>query len=451
MSPLPLFPHSVTPLLPSTVDFWLRLEKVEDVKRNRLGELPDVVLKLVVSQLDTFDVLDRLLPAYPCLVEKLRNGVDWPEDDRVNTVRTWSPSAPSQILEDCRRLALLAADSIRQYEVSFRPTEPGLQSKWRRVVGGQSLRELVVSDLDLLSNEAVAPALEKLTVTLKAKYKDVNVWTMWCPSTQLDQLTQVTVLVEGDGRRHAFQISNGNSFFNAFPKATQLTFFPSPSAEFWSTCPAAALERVTHVSLHFLEESDAFVRRAASLTNLRSLALTWGGVVDVLRDLVQGHVILPGVVSLTLVAEDRILRDESTWSQLATTFPHLTELDVSTEGYEYEDGYDPYEDCECIQGKLLEETIPSIFGNRATVKISDPWISLSSCLVMATMFLKKGDDAVWQLIVDGRNGDDIRFTRPPVTQAMLDLLIKNPSCEVEFKGTVEADDYQYFTLRVKSL
>ncbi len=283
-------------------------------------------------------------------------------------------------------------------------------------------------------------------VKLKASFKDMNVWTLWCPSTQLDLLTTVVVRVEGDSEA-AFRITNGDSFFDAFPKATHLSFIPSPSAEFWSACPAVALERITYLSLEFVEQSDAFVNRVSAFVNLQSLEVSGCEVPAFLRDLVRTHAVLPRVKTLTLCAVDEVFEDKNTWSELTNIFPRLNALDV--DGKELVVGDDDSDDGEkiCVRGEVLEEIIPNMFGTRGSVKIVVPSASLLSCVVMATEFLKKGDGATWELVIEGSNDDE--NVRPMVTQAVLDLLINNPACVVEFEGTVEPQTA--FKLSVKSV
>jgi hypothetical protein len=306
----------------------------------------------------------------------------------------------------------------------------------------------VVSDLDLLSDESVSPALERVLIKLTAKYKDVNVWPMWCPSTELELLTQVTVSMDGDYGQHDFRISSGASFFDAFPKATKLTFIPSPSPQFWSSCQAEALERIAHKRLQSVDREDAFVSRASSFKNLESLELTGKEVRYVLRDLVRRHIVLPRVVSLNVVRAEEAFDDEDTWSQLAMTFPLLTALDVQTSASSYPyAGDDEYADHVCVRGRVLEEIVPDLFGSRADVKIDVGSLSSLSCLVMATAFLRYGVGAEWKLTCEGYNDDG--SARPTVTQALLDLLIENPACEVELEGTVET--FTKFKLTVKSV
>ncbi len=416
------------------------MEKVGAEERNRLDELPTVVLQQIASQLGGYDILDRLLPAYPRLGAKLRNGLLWSSCYRHTF------SSPEDILDDCRRLPLLSVESMRYYDVSFRPTEPFLVAKWRRIIGGNNLYALAVSHLGFLAHESVSPSLEMLMVKLKASHKGMNSWTLWCPCTQLDLLTKVIVRVEGDSQA-AFRILNGDSFFDAFPKATHLTFIPSPSAEFWPACPAVALERINHISLQFVQESDAFVHRASSFVNLQSLELTGCEVPAVLRDLVRTHAVLPRVETLTLCAVDEVFEDKNTWSELRNTFPRLNALDVEVKEHVGDDDSDDDGDTICVRGEVLEEMIPNMFGARANVKIVVPSASLLSCLVMATEFMNKGDDATWELVLEGSNDDE--NVRPMVTQAMLDLLIKNPACVVELEGTVEPQTA--FKLCVKSV
>jgi hypothetical protein len=93
-----------------TVHFWLRLEKVGDVGRSRLCKLPDVVLNLIASQLNRHEILNRLLPAYPSLAKKLRNGLLWSNYNHDGRF-VWG-----RILDDCRVLSLLSADSLQNYE-----------------------------------------------------------------------------------------------------------------------------------------------------------------------------------------------------------------------------------------------------------------------------------------------------------------------------------------------
>jgi hypothetical protein len=124
-----------------TVNFWLRVEKVGAGRRNRLDELPTIVLQEIVSRLGDHDVLGRLLPAYPRLGAKLHNRLSSPSHGRGDM------PAAEEILDECRRLPLLSVESTRYYEVSFRPTEPRLLAKWRRIIGGRNLYALAVSHL----------------------------------------------------------------------------------------------------------------------------------------------------------------------------------------------------------------------------------------------------------------------------------------------------------------
>jgi hypothetical protein len=304
------------------------------------------------------------------------------------------------------------------------------------------LTEIVISNLDLLSDESVSPALERLEIYLDASHKDVNVWTMWCPSSQLELLTEVTVRVDALHQPYAFPVSNGDSFFAAFPRATKLTFSPSPSCQFWTSCPDAALERITYLSLHSVETSGAFLVRASHLVNLESLKLREPGLPGFLRDLVRGPAVFPMVTSLELAADHDIFHDEGTWSYLATTFPALVALDLDIRPRKNENG-----DLARVQRKVLEELIPNTFQNLAYVSM-DIWsVPLASCLLMATKFLKKDKLADWNLSFDGHNVDD--ETRPTILQGMLDLLVHNPSCEVEFRGSVEPN--AHFVLSVESV
>ncbi len=298
--------------------------------------------------------------------------------------------AAEEILDECRRLPLLSVESMRYYEVSFRPTEPCLLAKWRRIIGGRNLYALAVSQLGFLAHESVSPSLEMLMVKLKASFKDMNVWTLWYPSTQLDLLTSVVVHVEGDSEA-PFHITNGDSFFDAFPKATHLSFIPSPSAEFWSPCQVVALERITYLSLEFVEQSDAFVNRVSCFVNLQSLELSGCEVLAFLRDLVRTHAVLPRVETLTVCAVDEVFEDKNTWSELRNTFPRLNALDVDGKELVGDDDGDDG-DTICVRGEVLEEIIPNMFGTRASVNLV-PSASLLSSLVMATEFMKKGDGA----------------------------------------------------------
>jgi hypothetical protein len=65
---------------------------------------------------------------------------------------------------------------------------------------------------------------------------------------------------------------------------------------------------------------------------------------------------------------------------------------------------------------------------------------------MAVNFLKKGTDARWELYIEGFNDDG--SVRPSITQAMLESLMVNPWCRVDFEGTVEVGTR--FKLSVKS-
>jgi hypothetical protein len=90
-----------------------------------------------------------------------------------------------------------------------------------------------------------------------------------------------------------------------------------------------------------------------------------------------------------------------------------------------------------------------MFGGRAFVNLIVPRISLLSCLVMATEFVKKGDDAEWDLVIEGSNDDE--DAHPTVTQAMVDLLTRNSSCDFLLEGTVEPQTSFLVAVRSKSV
>lgn len=74
-------------------------------------------------------------------------------------------------------------------------------------------------------------------------------------------------------------------------------------------------------------------------------------------------------------------------------------------------------------------------------------LSLLSSLVMATQFLSRPKGAEWKLVFVGDNY--VENSLPNVTQSMLDFLVENPSCQVEFEGSVEAN--AFFKLTVESV
>ncbi len=107
-------PWVIYALLSTIADFWLRLERAGDRERSQLCELPAVVLKPIASNLDSGDVLDRFLPAYPCFGSTLRDGLSWPEYQCPADACDGSVEmALRGIFHECRCLAFLQVDSVR--------------------------------------------------------------------------------------------------------------------------------------------------------------------------------------------------------------------------------------------------------------------------------------------------------------------------------------------------